>query len=143
MLIGVFIFVILGYLLIPVFYSLTHSHYDRNGIEKVCNEMFGDTSIMDALTEEVMIVSYDYNNRTPRIFTKYGAYNNPELYLTSLSNASQASSAAPTYFDPKVLNGSVLIDGGVIANDPAMYAYLHSKNNLGKRNIRVISIGTG
>jgi hypothetical protein len=31
----------------------------------------------------------------------------------------------------------------MIANDPAMYAYLHSKDNLGKENIRVISIGTG
>ena len=88
MLIGLFIFAGLGYLLMPVLYSFTHSSYDRQGIEKVCDEMFGTTSLMDALTEEVMIVSYDYNNRTPRIFTKYGANLYPELFLTSLSNAS-------------------------------------------------------
>jgi hypothetical protein len=57
----------------PVFYGFTHSSYDRHGIERVCDEMFGTTSIMDALTEEIMIVSYDYNARTPRVFTKYGA----------------------------------------------------------------------
>ena len=36
-----------------------------------------------------------------------------------------------------MLNGSVLVDGGIIANDPGMYAYLHSKDNLGKKNIAV------
>ena len=127
----------------PVLYGFTHSQYDRTGLEKICNEMFGDTTLMEGLTEELMIVSYDYNNRTPRIFTKYGARIEPELYYTTFSNASQASSAAPTYFDPKVLNGSVLIDGGVIANDPSMYAYLHSRDNLKKKKIRVISVGTG
>ena len=85
---GFLIFAGLGYLLMPVVFSFMHSSYDRHGIEKICDEMFGSTSIMDSLTEEVMIVSYDYNNRTPRIFTKYGARINPELYLTSLSNAS-------------------------------------------------------
>jgi patatin-like phospholipase/acyl hydrolase len=48
-------------------------------------------------------------------------------YSVGLSNASQASSSAPIYFDPKVIGDQVLIDGGVIANNPAMYSYLHSK----------------
>lgn len=143
MLIGIIIFTVIGYFMTPFIYAQTHSAYDRKGIERVCDEMFGNTSLMDALTEEIMIVSYDYNERKPRIFTKYGARIRPDLFLTSLSNASQASSAAPTYFDPKVLNGSVLVDGGIIANNPSLYAYLHSKDNLGKKNIRMISIGTG
>jgi patatin-like phospholipase/acyl hydrolase len=37
----------------------------------------------------------------------------------------------------------VLIDGGVIANNPAMYAYLHSKFANGQKKIRLVSIGTG
>ena len=47
------------------------------------------------------------------------------------------------YFDPKNINGQVLIDGGVIANEPAFYAYIFSQEILNKTNIRVHSIGTG
>lgn len=36
-----------------------------------------------------------------------------------------------------------LIDGGLIANDPSLIAYMHANFNLKKPNIRVVSIGTG
>jgi hypothetical protein len=35
--------------------------------------MFGDVKVADALTPEVNIVAYEYNNHTPRIFSKYAA----------------------------------------------------------------------
>jgi patatin-like phospholipase/acyl hydrolase len=46
-----------------------------------------------------------------------------------IRDAAQASSAAPIYFDPKKIEGisDALIDGGVIANSPAFYSYLHVK----------------
>lgn len=37
----------------------------------------------------------------------------------------------------------MLIDGGVIANNPALYSYLHSKYANKQDKIRIISIGTG
>ena len=64
----------------------------------------------------------------------------------AISDAAQASSAAPIYFDPKNIPGisDALIDGGVIANNPSFYSYLHVKYTLKeKRKIRMISIGTG
>jgi patatin-like phospholipase/acyl hydrolase len=42
-----------------------------------------------------------------------------------------------------VIGGMVLIDGGVIANDPTLYAYMHATYNLKHSKIRVLSIGTG
>jgi hypothetical protein len=36
-----------------------------------------------------------------------------------------------------------LIDGAVICNNPALFAYQHAKYLKGKKNIRVLSIGTG
>lgn len=36
------------------------------------------------------------------------------------------------------------MDGGIIANEPALYAYLHTVYSLKKSdNIRMVSIGTG
>jgi len=54
-----------------------------------------------------------------------------------------ASSAAPTYFAPKIIGRQVLIDGGLIANNPSYYAYLHARFNLNKKKIRIISLGCG
>ena len=62
-----------------------------------------------------------------------------------IRDAAQASSAAPIYFDPKTIPGisESLIDGGVIANSPSFYSYLHAKYTLGENNVRLVSIGTG
>lgn len=37
----------------------------------------------------------------------------------------------------------MLIDGGMIANDPSLLAYLHASYGLDQDTIRVVSIGTG
>eukprot|EP00347_Sterkiella_histriomuscorum_P004105 403361733 len=143
MLIGGIIMAFLGWVLMPKFFSLTKSSYDRRGIESICNEMFGNIRIQDALTKEVNIVAYEYNSHQPRVFSKFSSHALPQNYSVGISNASEASSAAPIYFDPKVIGEQVLIDGGVIANNPAFYAYLHSKYANKQEKIRVISIGTG
>lgn len=143
MLILMVVFGIGGYFLMPLLYRLMKSSYDRKGIESICDELFGNVNIKDMLTEEVMVVAYEYNKHQPRLYTKYAARLDPETYNVSITDASEASSSAPIYFDPKVLGDEVLIDGGVIANSPALYAYLHSAYLLNKTQIRVVSIGTG
>lgn len=143
MLVGGVIGFIVGWLLVPLIFSLTKSSYDRSGIESICNEMFGNVKIQDALTKEVNIIAYEYNTHQPRIFSKFTAQSFPTNFSVGLSNASQASSAAPIYFDPKVIGEQVLIDGGVIANNPALYSYMHSRYANKQDQIRVISVGTG
>jgi len=59
-----------------------------------------------------------------------------------------SSGSAPIYFDPQSYTdgynfNETLIDGGIICNNPAMYAYLHAENYLNKGYIRVLSLGTG
>jgi len=65
-----------------------------------------------------------------------------------MSDATGASSAAPTFFTPKIQkNGYGLteyqIDGGVICNNPALYAYNIATTLRKEKKIRVLSIGTG
>ena len=103
MLIGIALFGLLGFFLMPILYALTNSSYDRRGIESISEEMFGSVNIKDALSEEVMIVSFEYNSHQPRLFTKWAARINPEIFNVSLAAASEASSAAPLYFDPKAI----------------------------------------
>ena len=85
MLIGVTLFAVLGFLIMPTLYAMTHSSYDRKGIESICERMFGNVNIDDALTSEVMIVSFEYNTHTPRLFTKWFAKQDPATFNVSLA----------------------------------------------------------
>lgn len=136
----------LGYFGSDLTYKATHSLNNRAGIEEICSELFKEVPITKAKTE-VFIVSFDYTYGTPIFFTKHYAENpeikgQPDLYDTSLANAAEASAAAPIYFSPKVMGDHVLIDGGVIANNPSLYAYEFANKILKKKKVRVFSIGT-
>ena len=52
------------------------------------------------MTNETLVVAYDYNSEQPRFYSKYFSLTNPKIYAKQLSDATKASSAAPTYFDP-------------------------------------------
>lgn len=73
MLVGFFLLGIGGWFLMPVKNMLQHSLYDRTGLESICREKFGTTKINEILTDEIMIVSYDFRNHKPIIFTRYAA----------------------------------------------------------------------
>ncbi len=60
MLIGIAIFGYTGWFLMTFLRSFTNSLYDRTGLEKVTTEQFGDVRISDVLTEDVLIVTYDF-----------------------------------------------------------------------------------
>lgn len=77
MLIGIFVVGLTAWFILPLFKKLTNSLYDRTGLEKVTTEQFGDARISDVLTEEVMIVTYDFKGQKPVIFTKYAAKRDP------------------------------------------------------------------
>ncbi|TNV73200.1 hypothetical protein FGO68_gene11325 [Halteria grandinella] len=139
---------ITGWFVIPLIYQLNHSLYNRLGLASVTEEKFGTTRISEVISEDIMIVAYDFRNHKPVIFTKYAATNKDTSAKMNvlIRDAAQASSAAPIYFDPKPIEGisDALIDGGVIANSPAFYSYIHAKYvRQQKKKIRLVSIGTG
>ena len=66
-----------------------------------------------------------------------------------MRNATAASGSAPVYFDPAEFDNlygqeELVIDGGIICNNPALYAYMTAKflNKVTKK-MRILSIGTG
>ena len=100
------------------------------------------------MVDDVFIVSYSYNAKNPRFYSKYFNKEDPGTYSVDIPTAVASSSSAPFYFQPNTYtNGfkikETLIDGGLIANDPAYYAYLTQRFGKGCQNIRVVSIGTG
>ena len=109
--------------------------------------LVGKYKFSDVLSDELLVVAYDYNSQQPRFFSKYFSSIEPAIYDVPIGDATGASSAAPTFFDPKTqIDGygftELQIDGGVICNNPAMYAYQMAKDMHSKKNVRVMSLGT-
>jgi patatin-like phospholipase/acyl hydrolase len=78
--------------------------------------------------DELLVTSYEYNSKTPRFYSKYFRAVDPGRYDVLLRTAVAASSSAPIYFDPKTYTNKLdiketLIDGGLICNNPSLYAF--------------------
>lgn len=125
-----------------------YSFYSRTGLDANLQLHFGERDFNDLTISELMVISYEYNSKNPRFFSKYFLHKDPGRYNVKLKTAIGGSSSAPTYFDPlEHTNGyditSFFCDGGIISNNPALYSYSLSHNLLDKENIRVVSLGTG
>lgn len=146
------LFLVLGLTLsftVPtIIFKIYSSRYNRVKLEALMEECLGAANITDAITDELLIVAYDYNSQEPRFYSKYYANLDPNIYLVPIGNATGASSAAPTFFTPKLQYNNydlkeLQIDGGVIANNPALYAYHIASTLNDHKKVRVLTIGTG
>jgi patatin-like phospholipase/acyl hydrolase len=122
--------------------------YSRVGLDGEAQDKLGDATFSDVQVTELLIASYEYNSQTPRFFSKYFEKMDPGQYEVPLKIAVGASSSAPTYFDPLTWNNSygimdTLVDGGIICNNPAFYAYVMAKYFYNQTDVRVLSLGTG
>ena len=115
----------------------TKPKYDNKGKDKVLIEYFGEQKLGES-KNPMGVLTYDIESRTPRILSSYAS---PEI---SIKNAVIASSAAPIYYPTyQIEDGSWLIDGGIVANNPCLIAYSEAKKLFPNYRIKVLSIGTG
>jgi patatin-like phospholipase/acyl hydrolase len=63
--------------------------------------LLGKFEFKDALTHELLVFSYAYNEQEPRFFSKYFAFHDSPQYKVKIGQATGASAAAPTFFDPQ------------------------------------------
>ena len=65
-----------------------------------------------------------------------------------VGNATAASSSAPGFFTPRINTNrfglkEILIDGGLICNNPSLYAFELANVFHKKEKVRILSLGTG
>lgn len=130
--VGLVIGALLGYGVPKLELMLDSSKFSRGSLDKIMYGYFGAKKFPDMLTNELMVISYEYNSQEPRFFSKYMTAQNPGIYDVHIGNATASSSAAPTFFNPhEVINSYNLtelqIDGGTICNNPTLYTYELSK----------------
>ena len=122
--------------------QLFSQKYDDTSFVKFLSELFGDLRMHDALVP-TMVVTYDCENDRPYIISSYERGDIP------MRLAARATSAAPTYFAPTTITDEnsgeqvTLIDGGVVANNPVLYAYMEARKLYPEaKRFHVLSIST-
>jgi predicted acylesterase/phospholipase RssA len=127
--------------------NLLDKKYQSEPIETVLEEYFGDALLSEAL-QNVLLTSYDIERREAVFARSYRAKTNDD-YDFLMRDLCRATSAAPTYFEPKYIENKsahyALIDGGVFANNPAMCALVDAIREFkkGLDEIFMVSLGTG
>jgi uncharacterized protein len=128
--------------------AIRGAKYEAKGLETTLQKHFGDVRLKDAL-KAVLIPSYDIEKQVPIFFKSEKARTDP-TYDFPMREVVRATSAAPTYFPPKKidtgdpLNYYALIDGGVVAGNPALCAYAEAmKMGHAADGVLMVSLGTG
>jgi predicted acylesterase/phospholipase RssA len=149
--------------------------YESGPIDEVLAEYFGETMLSEALTR-VLIPSYEIELRSAFFFKSHKAAGeklapgeNQAAYDFLMRDVARATSAAPTYFEPELIDRTLvnrelaernlvdekeemkrafaLIDGGTFANNPAMCAVAEAicETRFNKRldDVFMVSLGTG
>ena len=119
------------------FFLTTKPKYNNNSKTELLKQYFGNKLISDS-NKPIAVLAYDVENRKPRVLSSYTDQN---IKVTSAINA---SSAAPLYYPTvQIEDGSWLIDGGVVANNPCLVGYNEARKYFKTEKIKVFSIGTG
>ena len=132
--------------------------YDHRPFEGVLEDLFGDLTLQDTISN-VIVTAYNTDDRGPFFFKHYrpetvkgsrvleaAAAENENFYLRDVA---RATTAAPTYFTPaqvRSVSGTSysLVDGGLVANNPALSAYVEARKLFrDARRYIIVSVGTG
>ncbi|MEE1675829.1 patatin-like phospholipase family protein [Agarivorans aestuarii] len=124
--------------------------YSADELERVLKSAFGDIKLSELL-KPTCLVSYDVKRRIPIIFKQHTAIDKKRDF--KVRELLRGSTAAPTYFEaariyslPPLKQKYVLVDGGMVANDPTLSAYSEAikfEDVSGIKDMIIVSIGTG
>lgn len=125
--------------------------YDAAPFERLLKDLYAEYRVSDC-PASLFLTAYDAEQRVPFFFKHRvdrsgrvsGEHND---YL--VRDAVRASTAAPTFFTPLRLvdddgTSHTLVDGAMVANNPALSAYIEARKLYPHvRNVVVVSLGTG
>lgn len=127
--------------------SLVHEKYSADGLEGALQEFLGDARLSDALVH-ALVPAYDLVSQDIQVFDSARSALDGEDDML-MRHVVRGATAAPTYFDPFIIEPSVstprrvLVDGGLYANNPGMLAFAEVDRRYGGADVLMVSLGTG
>ncbi|RDX60231.1 Patatin-like protein 2, partial [Mucuna pruriens] len=126
--------------------SVAKSFMQRSHLNEKIIEIVGDICLSDTLTN-VVIPAYDMKSLHPVIFSTQKAKRMKSQI--QLADVIMSTTAAPVFFPPHQLLGYSLVDGGMAANNPTIFA-MHEAARMTENHgspdyskFLVLSLGTG
>lgn len=130
--------------------NLFNSSHSGEGLQKI-RTRFGDKKLSESLST-VLVPAYNIGSDTPYLFNSVLAARDV-AHDFKMGDVAMATSAAPTYFPPATIYNQEerkipmpfhFVDGGVVANNPSLYALATAKNLFPKANdFYLLSLGCG
>lgn len=108
------------------------------------HESFLGKRLLGECVHPVIIPTVNFTTAVPQLF-KTGHHPSFERdHLLSLVDIALATSAAPVYFPQHRFNNKVYVDGGLVANGPALFGVHEAEHflNVPMGEIHVLAIGT-
>jgi uncharacterized protein len=117
--------------------------YDPAPLKAALTELFHDQKIGD-LKHNLMVPAVNFSTGSPKVFKTPHHDSLSVDKSISLIDVGLATSAAPIYFPHHVIGESRYVDGGLIANGPALFAIHEAEHFLKWRldETHMLSIGT-
>ena len=118
--------------------KFVRNRYPSKPIEDLVKQWFGNKTLGEA-KYPTLLIAYDLSEGKTKLLRSYADESQYPVWV-----AARATSAAPTYFAPIEYQQEVLVDGGVVANNPVIYAYYEAKKmypNCSK--FHILSLSTG
>jgi patatin-like phospholipase/acyl hydrolase len=128
-------------------WGLLEEKYEDTELTRALRHYIGDARVSEARTR-VLMAAYELETRKPYFVKSWRTDGEPERDIT-LWEAAHATSAAPTYFEPALVEPPgeevdlSLIDGGVFATNPALCAFAEAARIAPGEPVRIVSLGTG
>lgn len=123
--------------------------YPPKNMEKIFNEYFSDLKL-SKLMKPCLITAYDIDKNSAVFFNKISALKSKDKDFF-VRDVVKATASVPVYFEVAKFKSMMdkefaMIDGGVIANNPTLCAYIESSKLKGHhlpKDVAILSIGTG
>lgn len=117
--------------------------YTNTGLREVLEEIFEGRTMADLKTK-VLIPSINYTKGAPQLFK---TAHNPNFSMDAnrtLVDVAMSTSAAPTYFPLHRTSFGDMVDGGLVANHPGLFAAVEARKFLGilEKQMHMLHVGT-
>ncbi|TQE98700.1 MAG: patatin [Spiribacter salinus] len=124
--------------------GLITTAYDREPLKAELTRIFGETQLGEA-QNRLCIPAFEGTHGEPLIYkTPHHPDYRADQYET-MRDVALATSAAPTYLRALENNGYVLVDGGMVANNPIMVGLVDALacNDIPRHGVEIVSLGCG
>lgn len=124
--------------------QLFNTPYRISTMTDMTDNRFKDYQMKDS-TNNIFVLTFDTETNQPVCFTSYdSSYNDAPMSMVAAATSVAPFYFSPiTYFDKSFNKNRTLIDGGLVAKNPSVFAYQEAKKLFPDKKINLLSLGAG